>query len=335
MVIINLYKNFIEYGGAEKVAIDVHYGLTELGYECYLMGGNSFESNNSKYNIEKKQYKKFSALNAFNLKNTTIISHHRKNTTILFFLNKLLRLNIRLIHVAHNEFDNLKFFSYYPKEIITVSQRVKDNLVSFFNVNPNNITVIYNGLADLYDQLRDTNLSTDKIKILYAARITKVKGQVELVNNLKGKLNNNIQIDFAGTGEDDLELQAITKEDKNFNCLGFTNLSNEFYKYNYVMLFSSNEGLPLTLIESCSFKTPVICNDIGGNVEIIDDAVNGFVVNDYSSLLDLINNKLPEINPESYATMSDNARATFEKKFLKIKMIENYKEYIEKGKHVF
>jgi glycosyltransferase involved in cell wall biosynthesis len=330
MVIINFYKSFIEYGGAEKVAIEIHKGLKQSGYQCFLMGNNSCKKNNSKYNIDKLEYIKFNFLQIFKLKNSTIFSHHRKNTTILYFLNTLFRLNIRLIHVAHNEFDNLKYFSFYPKEIITVSQRVKDNLISFFNVKPSNITVIYNGLPDLYDSTKDQYLLNEKIKILYAARITKIKGQVELVRKISGKLNNNIQIDFAGIGENYEELLTLTSEIDNFKCLGFSDLSLNLYKYDYVMLFSSNEGLPLTLIESCSFNKPIICNDVGGNIEIVKDGINGFVVNDYLELLQLLNYQLPKTSSETYRKMSKNAREIFESKFLKNKMIDNYIKFIEK-----
>jgi glycosyltransferase involved in cell wall biosynthesis len=241
----------------------------------------------------------------------------------------IFRLNIRLIHVAHNEFDNLRYFSFYPKEIITVSQRVKDNLITYFNIEPNNITVIYNGLPDLYVSKKDDYSINEKIRILYAARITKIKGQVELVKKLTGKLNDNIQIDFAGIGENYEELLMLTSGNLNFKCLGFTDLSLNLYKYDFVMLFSSNEGLPLTLIESCSFKKPVICNDVGGNIEIVKDGINGFVVNDYLQLLQLLNSQLPNKSSESYIKMSNNARKIFESKFLTGKMIENYINYIE------
>jgi glycosyltransferase involved in cell wall biosynthesis len=334
MVIIQLYKNFVEYGGAEKVAIEIHKGFKQAGCKSFLMGSNPFQKNNSKYNVNKSEYIKFNLLHIFKLKNATIFSHHRKNTTILYFLNIILRLNLRLIHVAHNEFNNLKYLSFYPQEIITVSQRVKDNLISFFNINAENITVIYNGLPDLYNSTKDKYAVKEKIKILYAARITTVKGQVELVKNFKGKLNNNIQIDFAGIGENYEELLSLTQDEKHFQCIGFADLSSILYKYNYVMLFSSNEGLPLTLIESCSFKKPIICNDIGGNIEIVEDGVNGFVVNHYPDLLQLINNGLPSIDSESYRNMSTNARKTFEDKFVKEQMIENYIKFIENKTHV-
>jgi glycosyltransferase involved in cell wall biosynthesis len=331
MVVINFYKNFIEYGGAEKVALEVHKGLSDSGHESYVMGLNSFDENNKKYNIHKSSYKQFTVFNFFKLRRTTILSHHRRTTTILYVLNFIFHLKIRLIHVAHNEFCNLKYCSFYPKEIIAVSQRVKENLVTFFKINSKNITVIYNGMPDLFDSRKTVSAVEDKIKILYAARITKIKGQIDLVRQFEGKLNTNVLIDFAGIGEEYDELLNLTTTSSNFTCLGFVDLAVELYKYDYVMLFSSNEGLPLTLIEACSFKKPIICNDVGGNIEIVSNGLNGFVMGDYVELLHLLNNKLEKIDRNEYEAICENSRKIYEEKFLTESFRLSYVKYIEKS----
>jgi glycosyltransferase involved in cell wall biosynthesis len=46
----------------------------------------------------------------------------------------------------------------------------------------------------------------------------------------------------------------------------------------YFALYSGYEGLPHTVLESLQSGTPVIVSDKGGNPEIVQKNINGFVV---------------------------------------------------------
>ncbi len=55
----------------------------------------------------------------------------------------------------------------------------------------------------------------------------------------------------------------------------------EFYRKNPVDCFlntSSSEGLPVSIMEACSFGIPVLATDVGGTCEIVKDGVNGLVL---------------------------------------------------------
>ena len=60
-----------------------------------------------------------------------------------------------------------------------------------------------------------------------------------------------------------------------------------YYKKNHVDCFintSSSEGLPVSIMEACSFGIPVIATDVGGTSEIVKNSVNGFLIRcDFSS----------------------------------------------------
>lgn len=319
----SLYQSFTDIGGAEKVAVSLHRAFKTHGFTCKLMATNSFDTNHSYYQIGKEEYLQASFRNFFRLRDSVVISHHRKVTTQLEAINRLFRLNIRIIHIAHNEFHDLKYLTLFPKEIIAVSDRVRQNLISYFNVNPDNITVIYNGLADVYEVSKQKVYSDDMIRILYPARITKVKRQVELVDNTKDLISENLSISFAGKGElADILKEKVTGSTQ-YQFLGFANLEETMYDYDYVLLFSEREGLPLSLIEASLFHKPIVCNDVGGNTEIVRDGYNGFVVNDYHDLSDLLN-KLPRRNTEEYARLAKNSRSLYEKEFSEKVMIEKY-----------
>ena len=55
----------------------------------------------------------------------------------------------------------------------------------------------------------------------------------------------------------------------------------EFYRTKPVDLFvntSSLEGLPVSIMEACSFGIPVVATDVGGTKEIVRDGKNGFLL---------------------------------------------------------
>lgn len=336
MKIINVYRGFTVFGGAETVLLNLHESFKELGFECYVSGPNSFAENHPKYSIPEKEYIELSLKNIYEFRNAIIFSHHRKPTTFLYWSSYLPGLDIRLINVVHSEFFDLPNVTFLPKENVAVSERVKSNLISEFKVKPGNVRVIYNGLPDENPDFNikknsENQRTSDKIKILYPGRITSVKRQVEVVQQLKDKLNPHIQIDFAGVGEEYDLLQGKTSSTINFKTLGFVSLKETLPNYDYVMLFSTNEGLPLTLIEGCMFGKPIICNDVGGNWEILEDQYNGFAANSFDELVQVLNT-LPKSTDPVYQEMSGNSRKTFEEKFQKQRMIKEYVEIISETK---
>ena len=55
----------------------------------------------------------------------------------------------------------------------------------------------------------------------------------------------------------------------------------DYYKNTHTDCFvntSSSEGLPVSIMEACSFGIPVIATDVGGTSEIVRDGENGFII---------------------------------------------------------
>lgn len=50
--------------------------------------------------------------------------------------------------MAHNTFNDFRWFCWFPENIIAVSNGVKENLVNYFRLPENRITVIFNGIKD-------------------------------------------------------------------------------------------------------------------------------------------------------------------------------------------
>ncbi len=330
MKVVNVFTNYKNIGGAEKIAVSLHENLFD-SKNNYLMSLYDFKTIHSSYNIEKNNYLKLNIKNIIKLKNHVFISHHRKTTTLLLFIKKILGIKIRVIHVAHNEFNTLKSLTLFPTEIISVSEKVRENHLTYFKVGESNIRTIYNGIENEKDKKPLIFIPQKPIKILYPARINSIKRQIEIVNNLKDKISSNIIIYFAGEGEDENELYELCKTTSKFKYIGFVNISQSINEYDFVMLFSSKEGLPLSLIEAQKYGKPVIANNVGGNSEIIRNNYNGFIISDYTKLAILLNN-LEKISLDDYNSMSIRSKENFYLNFSLETMISKYEEFILNNK---
>lgn len=329
MIIVNAFVGFKVYGGAASVAFQLYSYFKNIGYTSIISSFNKFEEIHDKYNVDGCDYKRIEEISGLKDDKVLIFSHQRKVTHLLLFLKIFGNYNYSVVHVSHNEFRTFKFFRLYPENNIAVSERVKGNMIQYFGVKNENIEVIYNGIEDLYCKEKDKiRKKDDNIKILYAARINSVKRQVQLVNELKGKINQGIQIHFAGIGDDYKLLKDVCENSESFICLGFKNIDEIIYDYDYIMLFSTNEGLPLSLIEGCMYRKPLIANNVGGNSEIINNNCNGFVVSDYNSLIKLIN-KLHDISNDEYEKMASCSRDIYEKKFRYDVFVDKYENYVK------
>jgi len=333
--VINIYTSFKENGGAESVAISLADGLRESGvFSASLVGSfDDYEkiSRKNKLQLKSRYYSKLSGLKFLFANDVIIISHHRLMTTLIILLSKMVFQKIKLIHVAHNEFDTLKHFSLFPKHVIAVSERVKINLKEYFKIK--NSSVILNGIkAPATTSKRDFNPLS--IKILLPGRITKVKQQIEVYNNLKNNIPKEIQILFAGDGPQLEELQVLVDKNPSFKCLGFVeNMSSLYNDVDFVMLYSKNEGLPLSLIEALSFGKPIICNDVGGNMEILEPNKNGYLVRDFRNLIGVIE-QLINLSQNDYKSMSQFCKRSFQQKFSYEMMIKNYLNFLKDEKLV-
>lgn len=329
MKIVTVYPSFANKGGAEDMAISIGRGLNKEKNNIILhLRDQIFH----KYKSSDNQFERFNLKNIkkHHKEDSIFLSHHRKTTTYLLLISRLFfRNRLRIVHIAHNPFSTLKYFSLYPKHNIAVSNAVKQNLISFFGINHDNIKVIYNGIHDYFKKdIKVARINEETINILYLGRIVPVKQQVEFVNQTKGKLADNKRIYFAGIGKDYDELVKAIGNDKHYVILGLIDTYKELYKFDYVCLFSINEGLPLSLIEGEMFGKPLITNTLPQSLEVNMNNTTGYVNESWQDITECINN-LPSYKTNEYNLLSSNARINFEETFDYGKMIENYTNYID------
>lgn len=328
MKVITVFPSFANKGGAEDMAISIAKGLSEDDTPVILHSdttvGKVYE--NCGVVFEKLNLKN---IRKYHRRGYVFLSHHRKSTTLLIMISRLLFFNkLRIIHIAHNTFSSLRRLTFFPKYNVAVSETVKENMISYFGLKDKNIKVIYNGIPDCYNsEHRDICDNEDTINILFLGRIDPVKRQVDFVNATKGHLNDNIRVYFGGKGVDSDKLKTAIGEDFHYKMLGLINPYVELYKYDYVCLFSEKEGLPLSLIEGAMFHKPLITNDIPPCLEININGYSGFVAHSWEETIKSLNNLSLRASSE-YNTLSNNSREIFDRLFNYDIMIKNYSKYI-------
>lgn len=108
------------------------------------------------------------------------------------------------------------------------------------------------------------------------------KGQEILfeVFNMPKWRERNIELNLYGGGPHKKyfsDLKAYLKLDK-VNFKGYSGNIQEAWKENQALIMASRmEGLPLALVEAMVCNRTAIVTDIGGNRELIEDNVNGFI----------------------------------------------------------
>ena len=311
--VYQLNSELFKVTGIQRVLLDIHEALKD-DFDAKIVGTIPYDKVDKTLGIDERDYMKMSS--PFKFRNSVVIIHERRFLPFMWILTHIPGLNVKCVYVHHNELWGNKLLSLFPKNVIAISDAGIRNLTEYFGVPHKNITKIHNCVRESSEYTpRQKSFDPDNIKILYPARINSVKRQLAIVNHLKGKLDSRIKILFAGTGPQFEEFKSACKGNDQFQVLGFRNdIPSLMNDCDFVMLFSQHEGLPISLIEAAKSGVPVICNNVGGNTEIIDNRVNGFVVDEWEELITCLN-KLPELTQMEIDKMSKAGRDIYMNRF--------------------
>jgi glycosyltransferase involved in cell wall biosynthesis len=145
-------------------------------------------------------------------------------------------------------------------------------------------TIIYNPLGDDFKN-NYYKSSTGNINIVTMSRFVKEKNLQLLIHsfdNLKDNFNN-ITLTMYGNGPLKDELQNLVKHLNLQNRIFFpghtSNVSRALSEADIYVCSSHYEGLPNSLIEAMSCGIPSVSTRVAGAVDLIEDGVNGLLVN--------------------------------------------------------
>jgi len=129
---------------------------------------------------------------------------------------------------------------------------------------------------------RALGISEDAFVLLSVGELNKNKNQAIIIRALAKLNNSNIHYFIVGHG--DLQNSLFELADslgvaQNVHILGYRNDVIEFCKMADIFCFPSfREGLSVALMESMAASLPVVCSNIRGNNDLIENGKGGFLI---------------------------------------------------------
>ena len=200
--------------------------------------------------------------------------------------------NIKPIFVCNASFENFKNKIPYIKNHMimynSISQHLLQEKVNEFKVN-----------------------RPDNIVIAMIGSVEERKNQQAFIDNVFSHINPPVTLLLVGRVLKPLYISTqlksrITIIDHVHNALPYIMSSD------IIVSYSLNEVMPMHIIESFYCKKPVISTNVGGISEMIEDGINGYLVNDASTCIQRINELFQKERREQ---MSEAAYQTFLSKF--------------------
>jgi len=181
-------------------------------------------------------------------------------------------------------------FSLFTAKITAISQATKEALVKYENFKPEDIEVIYNGIADNSKLQVDEDALKEKFNIpkhdfIFGtiSRLQPIKNQSMMIRAFKQVNDQSPQTHLlvVGDGEIRKELEELVAELNIKGRVTFTGFQKEPYRFHKMidvfLLSSFSEGTSMTLLEAMSFSKPCVVTAVGGNTELIKDKINGYI----------------------------------------------------------
>ena len=204
-----------------------------------------------------------------------------------------------------------KISGWCKNKIICVSEFDKQSCLKHKIAKKNKLITIHNGINldinFLNKQEARQKLATDYGLLITnywigtIANLYKNKGLIYLIRAAKilvDNYNKNIIFIIIGQGAEKNNLEKEINKlnlQNNFFLLGKINNAQQYLKaFDIFCLPSIKEGLSYTLIEALAARLPIITTNVGGNPEIIENNINGILVNPKKpiDLAEAINNLL-------------------------------------------
>lgn len=201
--------------------------------------------------------------------------------------------------------------------LIAVSQFVMNHAIADLNVPPSKIALIPNGVDTVSYSLGDQKPSNPVVT--YIGRLIGNKGPQYLVEAGLDILKNHPDTDIYIIGDGPLKERLVQRvaslklEDR-IHILGSIPDILPILRMTTVFVRPSlTEGMSLAVLEAMTYGLPVVASNVGGNAEVVENGVNGYLVPpaDAKALAEVVGSLLD--NRELASAMGENARKTVQK----------------------
>lgn len=223
-----------------------------------------------------------------------------------------------------------KLMSAFIHRYVSVSEDLHQWLVNSVGIPSKKALLIQNGINT--ERFNVPKTVSEQLRFAIVARISPVKDHLNLlkafvlVNQEIGR-EKMPTLAIVGDGEQRKKLEKYCEEN-GLDTVSFLGARDDIAQIlaqtDVFVLSSIAEGIPMTILEAMSAKTPIVATRVGGIPEVIEDAKEGFLV-DKSNSAALAQGLLRYINqPELMLEHGENARAKVLKNFNEKHMVYAY-----------
>jgi glycosyltransferase involved in cell wall biosynthesis len=268
------------------------------------------------------------------------------------------KYNLPLIVTEHDPFELPKFKKYIKnklmkrvQKIVTVSHANQKLMQKLYPELKNYTTTIHNGIDATWFESQLLNFSEKKMQefreeefdadddtkvILTVAELHERKGLEYLIKAMPAILEKipNTKLIIVGEGPQRQDIEKLIEKEglaKNIKLLGHRkSIPKIMASANLFVLPSVKEAFGLVILEAMAAWLPVLATKVGGIPEIIEDGVNGFLIEPKNSekltkkILELFNENF---NFEEYIK---NAQTILKEKFDAKAMAKQYEKIYAK-----
>ena len=354
----------LDSGGVERGTIEVSNYLSELKINNNIIsnGGHLVGELDKKYTnhiqlpvhsknfinypIIANQLKKIIEKNNINLL-------HVRSRGPAWILSLIKNKKFKTISTFHNVYSGNSYFKkLYNKQlskvnqVVAISKYVKNEIIKKYNLDTKKIKVINRGVDVNYFEkkildsekenlINKFKINTSKKIILYPARLTNWKGQIEFLDIFKKFQNNDFLLYFVGdtknqTYTDKLQ-NKIQSLNLNHNCKIFGNLDRNdlkilYYLSTIVLSFPLQaEGFGRVISEALVMKKKILAFNYGGVKDQLENLNDVYKVdpNKYSDIPLKLHNII-KLDDEKFSNISTHSRDNIIKLFSKSQMVKNY-----------
>ncbi|MFO7914283.1 MAG: glycosyltransferase family 4 protein [Candidatus Krumholzibacteriales bacterium] len=224
--------------------------------------------------------------------------------------------------------------------VITVSRDNRRHLIKKHKVPERKIRVIYNGIPDPLEEgssLRESPEDEKGIfRVALVGSLLPKKGQKEAVEAI-GRLDERIHLYLAGEGSMEEQLREMVKQYGLKSRVHFMGYVDDVFGFlsdkDLLLVPSSVEATPYTVIEGLAAGIPVIASNIYGIPEMIEDGKTGILI-DRGGLEPAIRSMFE--NRSLLRDISREGRAHYESSFRVEKSVNEtmsiYREVMHRGR---
>ncbi len=180
----------------------------------------------------------------------------------------------------------------------------------------------------------------NKFYFLFVGRLVVDKGILELVTAFEQmqKKYSNIELLLLGEFEQfrseesiDVQFRKKIQNNSNIKLLGWQNEVEYFFASANILIHPSyREGFPNVLLQAGAMNCPIICSDIIGNIDIVEDNVDGlyFINKNIDSLFGKMEYAYNNMNKmEEYSSkLKQKIKNNFDRVIVQQKVLEFYKK---------